>query len=98
MTAETAQAPTATVLVDNDRVRVVHWTVPPMGETGWHRHELDYLSVQLTNGRLRIDAASGEAVFVDLTEGATIYVAAPQEHNIVNVGPTTIVTVDIELK
>lgn len=92
------EEPEVRTLVDNDRVRAVYWAIPPGGETGWHRHERDYLSVQVTDGRLRIESKDGVELFVDLTVGATVYVNAPVEHNVVNAGPATIATVDIELK
>ncbi|MDZ7810534.1 MAG: hypothetical protein U5L11_10900 [Arhodomonas sp.] len=45
---------------DDDRVRITRWTFPPGGETGWHRHEYDYIVVPGTDGLLQIVDASGE--------------------------------------
>ena len=39
----------STIFEDNDRVRVTEWRFGPGEETGWHRHELDYTVVPLTN-------------------------------------------------
>jgi quercetin dioxygenase-like cupin family protein len=48
----------ATVQVDNERVRVTEWRFAPGAATGWHRHELDYVVVPMTTGRLRIDTGA----------------------------------------
>jgi quercetin dioxygenase-like cupin family protein len=42
----------ATVMIDNERVRVTEWRIGPGDATGWHRHEHDYVVVPLTTGRL----------------------------------------------
>ena len=41
-----------TVQIDNDKVKVTRWDFLPGAETGWHRHEMDYVVVPLTDGTL----------------------------------------------
>jgi hypothetical protein len=45
---------TATLLIDNDRVRVTRWRFAPGAATGWHTHEDDYVIVPLTDGTLKL--------------------------------------------
>ena len=88
---------TATVQIDNERVRVTAWNFAPGEATGHHRHELDYVIVPLTTGKLVIREAEGEHV-VDLQAGATYTRAAGVEHDVVNPGPGRFAFVEIELK
>jgi quercetin dioxygenase-like cupin family protein len=37
-----------TVQIDDDKVKVTRWDFSPGAETGWHRHEMDYVVVPLT--------------------------------------------------
>ena len=32
-----------TVQIDDDKVKVTRWDFSPGAETGWHRHEMDYI-------------------------------------------------------
>ena len=34
-----------TVQIDDDKVKVTRWDFLPGAETGWHRHEMDYVVV-----------------------------------------------------
>lgn len=36
----------AQVQIDDGRVRVTKWSFVPGAETGWHRHEYDYVVVR----------------------------------------------------
>ena len=42
------------MLIDNDRSRVTEWRFAPGANTGWHRHEYDYVVVPMTSGTLRL--------------------------------------------
>jgi quercetin dioxygenase-like cupin family protein len=90
-------AATATVQVDNARVRVTEWRFAPDAGTGWHRHEHDYVVVPLTTGRLRIQGRDGETA-ADLVAGRSYYRAAGVEHDVVNASPHEFVFVEIEVK
>ncbi|WP_301280848.1 hypothetical protein [Halomonas sp. PR-M31] len=50
---------TPTVQLDNDRVIVTRWDFPPDGETGWHRHEYDYVVVPMADGVLNLETPEG---------------------------------------
>ena len=48
-----------TVQIDNERVKVTEWRFAPGAETGWHRHEMDYVVVPMTTGALTLEAPKG---------------------------------------
>jgi mannose-6-phosphate isomerase-like protein (cupin superfamily) len=87
----------ATVQIDNERVRVTAWNFAPGEATGHHRHEMDYVVVPLTTGRLLIRNAEGEHM-VELQAGATYTRDAGIEHDVINPGPGRFAFVEIELK
>nr|WP_298373047.1 cupin domain-containing protein [uncultured Halomonas sp.] len=88
---------TPTVQLDNDRVIVTRWDFPPGGETGWHRHEYDYVVVPMADGVLHLETPEGlkEAI---LSEGVSYTRSAGTEHNVINGGEESFAFVEIELK
>ena len=48
-----------TVQIDNDSVRVTEWRFAPGAETGWHRHEHEYVVIPVTNGLLQLETPDG---------------------------------------
>lgn len=87
----------ATVQIDNERVRVTEWRFAPGAATGWHRHELDYVVVPMTTGRLRIDNGGSE-VIAELVLGQSYARTAPVEHNVINANPYELAFIEIEMK
>jgi len=87
----------ATVQVDNQRVRVTEWRFAPGAATGWHRHELDYVIVPMTTGRLRLDNGTSEAT-AELVIGQSYFRPAPVEHNVINANPYELAFLEIEMK
>jgi beta-alanine degradation protein BauB len=85
------------LLVENDRVRVTQWRFAPGEATGWHRHELDYVIVPVTDGTLLIDNGSSETE-VELTAGGPYFREAGVEHDVANGGERELVFVEVELK
>ena len=53
--------PKATPLIhiSEPHVRVTEWRFVPGAETGWHRHEADYVVVPLTDGDLLLEEPGG---------------------------------------
>ena len=87
------------VLVDNERVRATRWRLPPHGgETGWHRHELDYVITPVTGGALTIENPGGDIVESPLSPGASYFRRAGVEHNVMNRTGAEIVFVEVEMK
>jgi len=86
-----------TVQVDNERVRVTEWRFAPGAQTGWHRHEFDYVVVPMTTGKLRIDNGASE-VIAELVVGQSYFRPALVEHNVINANPYELVFVELEMK
>jgi quercetin dioxygenase-like cupin family protein len=86
-----------TVQIDNDRVRVTEWRFAPGAETGFHRHEMDYVVVPLYDGTLRIETA-GDVMEAELRHGVSYARLAGAEHNVINSNSFEFAFVEIELK
>ena len=88
---------TSTKLEENERAIVTEWRLAPGAETGWHRHQYDYVVVCLTAGKLLAETANGN-VETQLRFGQTYARPVGVEHNIVNSGAAEFVFVEIEIK
>ena len=97
MSSSTPASAVATVQVDNERVRVTEWRFAPGAETGWHRHEYDYVVVPMTTGRLRIDNGTSE-VIAELVVGQSYFRPALIEHNVINANPYELAFIELEMK
>jgi quercetin dioxygenase-like cupin family protein len=87
----------ATVQIDNERVSVTEWRFAPGAETGWHRHQYDYVVVPQTSGKLLLKTDDGDSVS-ELTAGKSYFRKAGVEHNVVNANDAEFVFIEIELK
>lgn len=83
---------------DNERTRVTLWRFPPHGETGFHRHELDYVIVPLTTGPLTIVDKDGKETTAALTAGVSYFRTAGVEHNVINASDADFAFVEVEFK
>ncbi len=93
----TAQA-SGDVQEDNPRTRVTLWRFPPRGETGFHRHEFDYVVVPLNSGPLKIIDKDGRESTSELTAGVSYFRQAGVEHNVINDSNGDFAFVEIEFK
>ena len=89
---------THTVLMEDDNMIVTHWIFKPGEQTGWHVHDLDYMPIQLSTGRLLFEFPDGTKEEIDYVPGTSSYVKAPLEHNAINIGTVDIVALEIEFK
>lgn len=87
----------ATVLIDNERVRVTRWHFPPGAATGWHRHEYDYVIVPLSDGKLRLLESDGIR-YSELKVGEPYFRETGVEHDVVNANDHEFTFVEIEIK
>lgn len=83
--------------LDNDRVRVTEWRFAPGAATGFHRHELDYVVVPLTAGRLLLVEPESER-FAELGVGQSYTRPAGVEHDVINANDYDFAFIEIELK
>ncbi|MCP5266513.1 MAG: cupin domain-containing protein [Burkholderiaceae bacterium] len=97
--AESKPRPQAvpTVQIDNARTVVTQWRFPPGGETGWHRHGMDYTVVPMTTGTLSIES-SGGVVRSELVCGQSYHRGAGAEHNVINSNDFEFIFVEIEYR
>ena len=95
--ADTRPLAVPTVQVDNARVKVTEWRFPPGGHTGWHRHEMDYVVVPITSGRLDIDDGK-QGFAAELKSGVSYAREIGVEHDVINNNSFEFVFVEIELK
>lgn len=97
MASDSLDRARAEVQVDDERVRVTRWTFAPGAETGWHRHEWDYVIVPVTDGRVRIVAEDGNR-HADFHTGVSYARPAGVEHNVINAGDGELSFVEVEMK
>jgi len=86
-----------TLQVENDRVRVIEWRFEPGAETGWHRHEYDYVIVPVVTGRLKLFDGK-EDRFAELQAGKSYYRPKGVEHNVTNANSYEFAFVEVEFK
>ena len=87
----------ATMLIDNERVRVTRWEFAPGAATGWHRHEHDYVVVPLTDGALTLIEPAGDRRS-ELKTGEPYFRGAGVEHDVVNANDHPFSFIEIEMK
>lgn len=83
--------------IDDARVVVTEWRFAPGAETGWHRHEYDYVVVPLTSGTLMLETPEGGRT-AELRIGQSYTRAAGVEHNVINANAFDLAFIEIELK
>jgi quercetin dioxygenase-like cupin family protein len=83
--------------LETDRVIVTEWRFPPGAETGWHRHQHDYVVVPMTNATLLLETPDGETT-ADLKIGQSYNREVGVEHNVINANDFFLSFVEIELK
>ena len=89
---------TATVLVDDDRVRVTRFDFAPGAETGWHRHGHDYVISAITDCTMLLEEPGGGTRQVLVPAGTAYRRSEGVEHNVVNAGEGAMSFVEVELK
>ena len=73
----------STVFIENEHTRVTEWRFPQRGDnTGWHRHEYDYVVVPLFDGFLEIDVGDGARVQAETKSGVPYFRNLGVEHDV----------------
>lgn len=86
------------VIFENDLVRVWSLTLDPGGRQPWHRHDLNYLIVPLTDGTNEMRFADGRVRDTVETTGQVIFREAGIPHELYNRGEAPYRNVLIEFK
>ncbi|MEI2687201.1 MAG: cupin domain-containing protein [Cypionkella sp.] len=89
---------TATLVIDDDRVRVHRFDFVPGAETGWHRHGMDYVITALTDCHMLLEEPGGGSRSVLVLAGTTYRRIEGVEHNVINEGDSVMSFVEVELK
>ena len=90
-------AAVATRQLENDRVIVTEWRFAPGAETGWHRHEYDYVVCPMVDGTLLLETNDGNLT-AELKKGQTYFRNVGVEHNVINDSDSEMVFVEIEMR
>ncbi len=86
-----------TVFIENNRTRVTEWRFKKRGDnTGWHRHEYDYVVIPLFDGVLEIDLGNGERTRAELKNGIPYFRNVGVEHDVINGNDFECAFVEIE--
>jgi quercetin dioxygenase-like cupin family protein len=89
---------TATVLVEDARVRVTRFDFAPGAETGWHRHGHDYVITAITDCLMLLEEPDGSSRRVLVEAGTSYRRSEGVEHNVINDGAVPMRFVEMELK
>lgn len=88
---------TPKVLIENARTRVTEWRFAGRGDnTGWHRHEYDYLVIPIQDGFLEILDKDGKITKSQLQTGVPYYRDLGVEHDVVNGNDYEFAFVEVE--
>ncbi|MFN6951183.1 MAG: cupin domain-containing protein [Albidovulum sp.] len=88
----------ATVLVEDEAVRVTRFDFVPGAETGWHRHSMDYVIIAVTECQMLLEEPGGGTRKVVVAAGEAYKRPAGVEHNVVNHAEAPMRFIEIELK
>ncbi|MEM7087943.1 MAG: cupin domain-containing protein [Pseudomonadota bacterium] len=88
----------ATLMIDDARVRVTRFDFEPDAQTGWHRHNMDYVITAITDCHMRLELPDGSTTEVSVPAGTAYRRDEGVEHNVINAGSAPMSFVEIELK
>jgi len=86
------------IQIDDTRIKVTRWDFSSGAETGWHKHNMDYVIVPLSNGTLTAELSGGKTIENELSIGGSYARAAGVDHNIINNNNSPFSFIEIELK
>ncbi|MEL6574805.1 MAG: cupin domain-containing protein [Pseudomonadota bacterium] len=86
-----------TVLIENDRTRVTEWRFARRGDnTGWHRHDYDYVVVPLFDGALAITGPDGAVTEAAMQNGVPYFRDLGVEHDVASANDFDCAFIEIE--
>jgi quercetin dioxygenase-like cupin family protein len=87
------------VMYENEHVRVWDFVVEPGKSKGWHRHELSYVIIPITEGNIELESAiTGQIDRPVSVIGEAIWRDAGEVHDLRNVGDATYRNILVEIK
>ena len=88
---------TTTLRIDETQARATEYRFAPGAETGWHRHEHDYVVVPMLDGKLLLEEPGGTSRIAELRAHIPYARRAGVEHNVVNANEFEFAFLEIEL-
>ncbi len=85
------------VLLENQHVRVVQYSLKPGEKDGWHTHP-PKSSYVVSGGKLKVYLESGEIIVADEEAGTASWMDEAGKHYVENIGTTTVTIVYTEIK
>ena len=86
------------ILFENDLVRVWELAVEPGKSKGWHRHDLPYVIVPITDGAIEIESIDGKVIRPQDVAGKAIWRDPGEIHDLRNLGTAIYKKVLVEIK
>ena len=86
------------LLFEDKKTKITSWRFEPGAETGWHHHNYDYVTIQKSGGRLKLENEDGAVKFIDYEIDKTDGYFAPITHNATNVSKEEVRVIEIEYK
>lgn len=87
----------AKVLMENENVRVVEYSVQPGEKDEWHTHP-PRSSYVVSGGKLQVFTETGEPKTVEVISGTTSWADHGAKHYVKNVGDTKVTIILTEIK
>ncbi len=88
---------TVETIDDNERVRIVRYTLGPGEDTGWHTHAADYVIVPYADCRVRVDTANG-TIDAEMKKDAPYFRNKGARHNVTSLMTEPFTFLEIEIK
>ena len=86
------------VHITNDRVIVTEWRFDPGANTGWHRHDHDYVIVPIEDGKLRLLEPGDVIRDVPLKANRLLFRKAGVEHDVINPNDGEFSFIEVEIR
>jgi quercetin dioxygenase-like cupin family protein len=86
------------VLLENASVRVWIVDLPPGGVQAWHRHDLPYIVIPLTDGRNQMTFRSGRVVQTEEKPGMALWREPGEPHELLNTSDWRYQNILVEIK
>ena len=87
----------ATVFIENERVIVTEYRFSKGQNTGWHRHNHDYVVVPLMDGKVKLET-NGSTTIAEMKKGVPYFREEGVEHDVISDTDEEYAFIEIELK
>lgn len=85
------------ILLENEHVRVIEYSLKPGEKDEWHTHPAKS-SYVVSSGKLKVHLENGETILADEKAGTASWMDYVGKHYVENIGSTTVTIVLTEIK